>query len=96
MKKEININKKIIIFLILINVIGIGISYSYALFQTTIIKNSIVKLQSGDTKIETIIQDYNNNTITLASLEEKLINVTLTNPNTDYDILYKMYYEVES
>jgi len=95
-KKEINLNKKIIVILLLINFLIIGLSYSYALFQTTIVKNNIVKIQSGDTTIKTNLNGYSDNIITFASGESKTINVTLTNPNVDYNILYKMYYTIEN
>jgi len=95
MKKTIDLNKKVIIILVIINLLIIGISYSYALFETTITKKDFLKIQLGNTDIETTIENYSDNLITLASGESKTLNVTLSNI-TEYDILYQIYYTVES
>ena len=95
MTKEINLNKKVILLLLIINIVVITFGSSYALFQTKIINNNIVKLQTGNTDIITTIENYSDNLITLASGETKTLNITLSNI-TEYDILYQMYYTVES
>jgi len=95
MKREININKKMIIMLLLINILVIAFGSSYALFQTSILKDNVIRLQAGNTNIITTIDSYIDNLITLASGETKTLNITLSNI-TDYDILYQMYYTVES
>ena len=48
---------------------------------------------SQETDIKTTIDGFSSTIITIASLEEKVLNITLTN-DLEEEILYKMYYEV--
>ena len=75
LNKEININKKFIILLILVNFLIIGLYYSYALFEISIIQDNVVVLKTGNVNITTTLTNYSNNTFTLASGETKEITV---------------------
>ena len=91
LNKEININKKFILILILINILIIGLYYSYALFQINVIQNNIVVLKTGGINLS--IQGQDTNSISLAVGETKTITVNLTSPSTA-EMKYKMYYDV--
>jgi len=77
LNKEINLNKKFILILILINIIIIGIYYSYALFQISIVKDDIVVLKTGTIDIVTTI-GYDNNEFTLSGGEEKVMQAEIS------------------
>ena len=93
LQKDIKLNSKFILVLLLFNIIIIGIYYSYALFEITVIQNSIVKIETGTIDITTAITGYDTPSFTLATGETKNITVTLTSTAT-IDISYKMYYDI--
>ena len=93
--KEINLNKKIIVLLILANILVVGVSYSYALFETKVIKDNVVVIKVATIDITTKIDGYSTPTITLAKGASTTVKVNLTN-NLNRDIAYKMYYKLTS
>ncbi len=95
LNKEININKKFIIIMILFTLITIGLYTSYAYFQVSVIKDNVVVIKTTTINIETSVVGYSNNTFTLSAGESKTITVNLTS-NQNRDIGYKMYYIMTS
>ena len=91
LKKDIKLNTKFILVLLLINIIVIGVYYSYALFEITVIQNSVVKIETGTIDITTSVSGSSTPTITLAAGESKTVTVNLTTDLT-HDIAYKMYH----
>lgn len=92
LNKEINLNKKIIILLILANIIVLGASYSYALFETKVIKNNVVVIKTANIVMNLTSNDLTNNkTLTLAGNETKKINIKITN-ESNHDALARLYY----
>ena len=93
LNREININKKFILALVLVNIIALGLYYSYALFQVTKIQDGIVVINTGTINL-TVSTGETNNTFTVAAGASKSITVSLssTNPN---QIGYKLYYTKE-
>lgn len=94
--KEINLNKKFIIIMVLLNIITIGMYYSYALFEVNVVKNNVVVLRTLSIDVVTTItgEGASNNSFTIASGETKTVTVNLTTTQTD-EIGYKMYYTTE-
>ncbi len=90
LRKEINLNKKFVLVLILINILALSLYYSYALFEVTVIQNNVVVLKTGTINL-TLSTNVTNNSFTLASGGEQTINVTLNSTNLN-EIGYKMYY----
>ena len=93
LNKEINLNKKFIVIMILFTIITIGLYTSYALFEISVIQNNVVVIRTGTIDITTSITGLDTPTFTLATGETKNITVDLTTTQTD-DIGYKMYYDV--
>ena len=95
LNKEINLNKKIIVFLIFICVLSIGMYSSYAYYEVSVIKNSVIVLKTAEIKITTTVVNQENNTFTIPKGGSKTLTVNLTTELTS-QIAYKMYYEVVS
>ncbi len=95
LNKEINLNKKIIVFLIFICVISIGMYSSYAYYEVSVIKNSVIVLKTATIDITTDVVDQDNNTFTIPKGSSITLTVNLTTELTS-QIGYKMYYEVVS
>lgn len=93
--KEFNLNKKIMIILVLVNIIIIYLGYSYALFRVSVIYDNVVVIKTGKIDINVSITGYSNSTISLSGGEKKDITVNLTN-DLDIEVTYKMYYEILS
>lgn len=91
LKKEINLNKKFVVILILVNVMMIFLYYSYALFQITVIQDNVVVIKTGTVNIVASIEGLDNPSFTLASGEVKTVTVNLNTTN-EGDIAYKLYY----
>ena len=97
LKKEININKKVIIFLILLNVISISTYYSYALFQVNVIKHNAIILKTATSlDITTTIDNTTSDTFTLSGNSNKTVEVKLDTNGITSALAYKMYYEITS
>ncbi|MBR3661210.1 MAG: hypothetical protein IKN63_04875 [Bacilli bacterium] len=90
LNKEININKKFILILILVNIIVLALYYSYALFEFNIIKNNVVTIKTGNINFS-ISTNIDNNVLTLAPNEEKEVVVTMTSTE-DKIIGYQLFY----
>ncbi len=95
LNKEINLNKKIIVFLIFICVLSIGMYSSYAYYEVSVIKNSVIVLKTASINITTTVVNQENNTFTIPKGGSKTLTVNLTTELTN-QIAYKMYYEVVS
>ena len=95
LNKEINLNKKIIVFLIFICVLSIGMYSSYAYYEVSVIKNSVIVLKTATIDIVTDVVSQENNTFTIPKGGSKTLTVNLTTELTS-QIAYKMYYEVVS
>ena len=95
LNKEINLNKKIIVFLIFICILSIGMYSSYAYYEVSVIKNSVIVLKTASINITTTVVNQENNTFTIPKGESKTLTVNLTTELTS-QIAYKMYYEVVS
>ena len=93
LNKEININKKFIVLMILFTIVTLGLYTSYALFEISVIQNNVVVIKTGTVDITTSITDLDTPTFTLTKGETKTITVNLTTSVTN-DICYKMYYDV--
>ena len=92
LNREININKKFIILLILINLIALGLYYSYALFEVNLIQNNIIVINTGTVNLTTTVQNETDNTFTVSGNSSKTVTVNLTSTNSS-ELAYKMYYE---
>ena len=96
LNREINLNKKVIVFLILFSVIGISFYYSYALFQVDAIKHNAIILKTATSlDITTTIDDTGLDTFTLGN-EPKTITVKLDTNGITSAMAYKMFYEITS
>ena len=93
--KEINLNKKIIVFLVLMCVLSIGMYSSYAYYEVSVIKNSVIVLKTASIDIVTDVVDKDDNTFTIPKGSSITLTVNLTTELTN-QIGYKMYYEVVS
>ncbi len=93
--KEINLNKKIIVFLVLMCVLSIGMYSSYAYYEVSVIKNSVIVLKTASINITTTVVNQENNTFTIPKGSSITLTVNLTTELTN-QIAYKMYYEVVS
>ena len=95
LNKEINLNKKIIVFLIFICVLSVGMYSSYAYYEVSVIKNSVIVLKTASINITTTVVNQENNTFTIPKGNSVTLTVNLTTELTN-QIAYKMYYEVVS
>ena len=95
LEKEINLNKKFIIILLFLCVISIGMYSSYAYYEVSVIKNSIIVLKTATIDIITDVVDKDDNTFTIPKGSSITLTVNLTTELTN-QIGYKMYYEVVS
>ena len=95
LNKEINLNKKIIVFLIFICVLSVGLYSSYAYYEVSVIKNSVIVLKTATIDITTTVVNQENNTFTIPKGSSITLTVNLTTELTN-QIGYKMYYEVVS
>ncbi len=95
LNKEINLNKKIIVFLIFICVLSVGLYSSYAYYEVSVIKNNVIVLKTASIDIITDVVDKDNNTFTIPKGSSITLTVNLTTELTN-QIAYKMYYEVVS
>ena len=95
LNKEINLNKKIIVFLIFICVLSVGLYSSYAYYEVSVIKNSVIVLKTATIDITTTVVNQENNTFTIPKGSSIALTVNLTTELTN-QIGYKMYYEVVS
>ena len=93
--KEINLNKKIIVFLVLMCILSIGMYSSYAYYEVSVIKNSVIVLKTASINITTTVVNQENNTFTIPKGNSITLTVNLTTELTN-QIGYKMYYEVVS
>lgn len=76
--KEINLNKKIIVFLVLMCVLSIGMYSSYAYYEVSVIKNNVIVLKTAEIKITTEVVDKENNTFVIPKNGSITVNVNLT------------------
>ena len=95
LQREINLNKKFILILVLVCVLIIGLYTSYAYFQISVIQNNVVVLQTASINITTAISGYDTPSFTLNQGESKTITINLSS-TADGDIAYKMYYIMTS
>lgn len=58
LQREINLNKKFILILVLVCILTIGLYTSYAYFQISVIQNNVVVLQTASIDITTTISGY--------------------------------------
>ena len=91
--KEINLNKKFILIFVLINIIALGLYYSYALFQVNVIKDNVIVIHTGtiNLTVSATGTGVSNNSFTLNSGETKEITINLSTTKTG-EIGYKLYY----
>ena len=95
LEKEINLNKKFIIILLFLTVITLGMYSSYAYYEVSVIKNSVIVLKTATIDITTTVVNQENNTFTIPKGSSITLTVNLTTELTN-QIAYKMYYEVVS
>lgn len=90
-KKDINMNNKVIIFTVFMCVLTIGLYYSYALFQMNVIKNDIVKIETGTLNVVLTSNDLvNNKTIMIPGSGSVTVNLKITN-KTIINAKYVLY-----
>ena len=90
LNRTINLNKKFIVLLFLVNIIALCLYYSYALFQVTVIQNNAVVLSTGTVDL-TFSTNLTNNSFSLYNGNEITVNITLNSTNASA-IGYKLYY----
>ena len=95
LEKEISLNKKFIIILLFLTVITLGMYSSYAYYEVSVIKNSVIVLKTATIDIVTDVVDKDDNTFTIPKGSSITLTVNLTTELTN-QIAYKMYYEVVS
>lgn len=90
-KKDIAINTKFVVFVVLICLLSIGLYYSYALFQINVIKNGIVKIETASLNVALTSNELvDNKTIAVNGNNSKTVTITITN-YTDVDLDYAVY-----
>ncbi len=89
LNREINLNKKLIVSLILINVIALSLYYSYALFEANVIKNDVVVIKAANVSCS-YETNLTNNTVSIPSGESRNVTITLTGENQERG--YKLWY----
>ena len=92
LQRTINLNKKLILVLILLSVVSLMSYYSYALFQVNVVKNGVVVLKTGSIDLTATVENETNNTFTVTANSSKTVTINLTTTNSS-EIAYKMYYE---
>ena len=91
LEKEINLNKKFIIILLFLTVITLGMYSSYAYYEVSVIKNSVIVLKTAEINLNLEVVNQENNTFTIPKNDSISITVNLTSTNTG-EIGYKLYY----
>ena len=95
LNRELKINKKFIIILILVNILALTLYYSYALFEIRVIKDQVIVINSGSINLSVSVANETNNTFTVNQGETKIVTVNLTSTN-NMDISYKLTYTTTS
>ncbi len=102
LNREININKKVILVLVLVCVLALVFYSSYALFQISVIKDNVVVIKTGNIEIETTINDGSKTStisglqttdLTINSGESRNVTFNLST-SADGEIAYKMFYKL--
>ncbi len=88
LKKEINLNKLILTILILVSILTIGISISYALFQTTAELDNVIKIKTPE-KLNLDKSGLNfpsmlPNFIPISNKENKIVKMDIDNLNKNF------------
>ena len=89
LNKTINLNKKFIIVLVLVNILIVSFYYSYALFEYRVIKNGVVVLQTEQFNL-TYSTNKTNNTLTIGAGQTDSITIILTGDSEERG--YKLWY----
>ena len=100
MKKErktiVNIQNVYLLGLVLIILILMTTSFTYALFTTSNIKNNVVNIKTGSLGLSIKCDDFNeSNQITVAANTEENITIKVTNPN-EVPVKYNLYYQLST
>lgn len=100
MKKErktiVNIKNVYLLGLVLIILILMTTSFTYALFTTSNIKNNVVNIKTGSLGLSVQCDDFNeSNQITVAANTEENITIKVTNPN-EVPVKYNLYYQLST
>ena len=91
LEKEINLNKKFIIILLFLCVISIGMYSSYAYYEVSVIKNSIIVLKTAEVNLNLEVVNHENNTFIIPKNDSITVTINLTSTSTS-EIGYKLYY----
>ena len=89
--KEINLNKKVIVFLVLMCILSIGMYSSYAYYEVSVIKNSVIVLKTAEVNLNLEVINQENNTFIIPKNDSITVTINLTSTNTS-EIGYKLYY----
>ena len=89
--KEINLNKKFIIILLFLTVITLGMYSSYAYYEVSVIKNSVIVLKTAEVNLNIEVVNQKNNTFTIPKNDSITVTINLTSTSTS-EIGYKLYY----
>ena len=89
--KEINLNKKFIIILLFLTVITLGMYSSYAYYEVSVIKNSVIVLKTAEVNLNLEVVNQKNNTFTIPKNDSITVTINLTSTSTS-EIGYKLYY----
>jgi len=91
-QKDIKINKRHIILLLVLNFLVLGFYYTYAVFVTRQLQENVAVLVTSGSGIEIISDSLVNNSIVVSSQNEKEINITLSNV-TSSSLFYNLLHE---
>ena len=91
LEKEINLNKKFIVILLFLTVITLGMYSSYAYYEVSVIKNSVIILKTAEVNLNLEVVNQENNTFIIPKNDSITVTINLTSTNTD-EIGYKLYY----
>ena len=91
LNKEINLNKKVIVFLVLMCILSIGMYSSYAYYEVSVIKNSVIILKTAEVNLNFEVVNQENNTFIIPKNDSITVTINLTSTNTS-EIGYKLYY----
>ncbi len=89
--KEINLNKKFIIILLFLTVITLGMYSSYAYYEVSVIKNSVIVLKTAEVNLNLEVVNHENNTFIIPKNDSITVTINLTSTSTS-EIGYKLYY----
>lgn len=89
--RNVNVNKKVLMAVIVVNMLIISMYYSYALVQVNDIRDNNVVVNNGNKIDFTFASNVSGNKFTLDAGKSKTVTISLSSSETS-DVKYKLYY----